>query len=682
MIKWLDKILLDGDVFMLSIPTSTYSTTPWYIHNRETYLTTGNSFYAQSTTGMDIKRYLESGGYIGFDTLSVDSLGRVNETFALYGYVDPPIGETGLNLDWDYPKLCIAYDDEAEEACIYLCNADQPSNNRLIGGTSPTFPADVNRRKTVYQAISTSFVPIPNFKSIAFFRDLHSHRNLSQIKDEKTNHGEIVTGATYADFKIIEVEKQPNSTISKIIGNTPVGGEVTYCFTELTNRGTIKREADTDLGFTRNYLFKYYINGVYQPSLDHTFSAGVAELADNSEWYLSFLVDTELEMARPSIIHAYDDDGIRKYDYNTEVVTLAQMKKWFTWLSSGYGFDLPPDPYYFGDDSDEGGGGGDFNSQSDNIGFADVPTFSAVSSGLVKIFTPSKSQLADLSEFLWSGLFDIDTFKKLFSDPMNCLLNLMVIPYNVPYEQGTPPNLIFGNVDTGIPMFVASSQYLTVDCGTVDINEYYGAYLDYAPYTKVNCYLPYIGIVALNTDDVMGKSLHILYKVDILTGACIATIKAGEEVLYHFSGNCGCTIPLSSNSYSSTIGSIISIATTAISVGATIASEGATAPLIAGGVASTANNVMSSKPQVARSGSLGSFAGFMDIQKPYLIFEIPSQCKAKNQQIYKGYPSHIAYKLADISGYTEIESIHLENMTCTDTELSEIESLLMTGVII
>ena len=38
--------------------------------------------------------------------------------------------------------------------------------------------------------------------------------------------------------------------------------------------------------------------------------------------------------------------------------------------------------------------------------------------------------------------------------------------------------------------------------------------------------------------------------------------------------------------------------------------------------------------------------------------------------------------LSDLTGYTEIYNIHLEDMSCTDNEKTEIERLLKEGVII
>ena len=103
------------------------------------------------------------------------------------------------------------------------------------------------------------------------------------------------------------------------------------------------------------------------------------------------------------------------------------------------------------------------------------------------------------------------------------------------------------------------------------------------------------------------------------------------------------------------------------------------APMAIGQIASTAVNTM--KPSIEKSGSMGGTGGMLGVQKPYLIISRPRQALPSNQNTFSGYPSFITEKLGDLSGYTEIDSIHLENVPATEPELSEIESLLKGGVI-
>ena len=49
---------------------------------------------------------------------------------------------------------------------------------------------------------------------------------------------------------------------------------------------------------------------------------------------------------------------------------------------------------------------------------------------------------------------------------------------------------------------------------------------------------------------------------------------------------------------------------------------------------------------------------------------------------FVGYPSNVTKLVGDLNGYTEIDSIHLENVNATENELNEIERLLKMGVIL
>lgn len=333
------------------------------------------------------------------------------------------------------------------------------------------------------------------------------------------------------------------------------------------------------------------------------------------------------------------------------------------------------DPYSPGGSSDTGGGTGSFDGTGDDIDIPGLPTLSATSTGFITLFNPSITQLNELSTYMWSSGFDLETFKKLFANPMDCILGLSIVPVAVP--NGETSTVSVGNISTGVSMTKAASQYVTVDCGTLNVKEYWGAYLDYDPYTKAEIYLPYIGTHALSVDDIMGKSVHVVYHVDILSGACAAYVKCGGSVLYTFIGQCSSSIPITGNDWTNVINGVLSIAG---AVGSMVATGGASAPMAAGIIASTAVNGL--KPNVEKSGSMSGTGGMLGIQTPYLILTRPRQALPARQNTFTGYPSFITSKLGSLSGYTEIEEIHLENIPGTEQEISEIEDLLKRGVII
>lgn len=345
-------------------------------------------------------------------------------------------------------------------------------------------------------------------------------------------------------------------------------------------------------------------------------------------------------------------------------------------FTNGYVYIPSNDPYKNGDISDTGGGNGDFDNTSDPIDIPQLPAVSAVDTGFMTLFTPSLQNMRNLAAYMWANpLFDVNAYKKILANPMDAILGLSLVPVTIPAN--TAKQVTVGNIPTGISMPVADNQFIEVDCGSINVNEHWGAYLDYSPYTKCELYLPYCGIHPIDTDDIMATTVKVVYHVDILTGACCAYVKCGDSVLYTFTGQLATTIPITGNDWTSMINGIIN-ATTAI--GSMAATGGLTAPMAVSEVASTVINT--AKPTMERSGSLSGTGGMMATQYPYLILTRPRQALPELQNKFSGYPSFISSYLSDLSGYTEVYSVHLEGISATGVELSEIEQILKGGVIL
>lgn len=229
------------------------------------------------------------------------------------------------------------------------------------------------------------------------------------------------------------------------------------------------------------------------------------------------------------------------------------------------------DPNSQGGTSNPGGGQGTFDGSSDVIPLPSLPTISAADSGLLALFRPNLQQLRDLGNYLWTNISDVpDNLKKLFSNPMDYFIAFHIVPCNP--DVGNPRTIKLGLWNTTIFMPPVLSQWYEYNCGTVSLPEYWGSALDYAPNTKVNLFLPFIGAVALNTDEVMGKQINVTYRIDLLSGQCVAIVSTPTRVgqspsaIYQFTGECSVSIPLTgadwSRIYSAAIG-----ATTAMVAG-------------------------------------------------------------------------------------------------------------------
>lgn len=351
------------------------------------------------------------------------------------------------------------------------------------------------------------------------------------------------------------------------------------------------------------------------------------------------------------------------------------------------------DPYSGGDGaggSGTGGGGYDPNGSnnytpdSESNPVPSLPSLSAVDTGLITLFAPSLSQIRALANYLWGVNFDLDQFKKLFADPMGALLGLSIVPVTVSISGSS--SVKFGNIDTGVSMGKASSQYIELDCGTVSLKEYWKGFMDYSPHTRVSIFLPYIGCKELDIDLFQNTNIGVVYHVDILTGGCVAFVTAGGNVIAQFSGECAVNIPITSQNFTQTIMAMGQIV--AGGVGLAL-SGGMSAPIsasmIGNGVtamSNTAGNIVSSKPVIGKSGVIGGSSGLLGSQKPFLIIEKPKQCAPKRQNQYAGYPSYITKTLGSVTGFTQVQEIKLNGISCTETERNELLSILRAGVIV
>lgn len=340
-------------------------------------------------------------------------------------------------------------------------------------------------------------------------------------------------------------------------------------------------------------------------------------------------------------------------------------------------------PYEISPSSVGGGYGSGTIRPSDPIPDPEAPDIDAVTTGLLTIFKPSISQVQALGDYLWSSAFDINTLKKLFSDPMEAIIGLSIIPVNPPGAGSK--NVKIGDVDTGISMPYINRQFVEKDLGSVTIDPYIGSFMDYSPYTKIDIYLPYVGFRSLDPSDVMGTTLSIKYIIDVVTGGCNAVINvSGKGAIYQFNGSCIANVPLSAINYSGAIQNAVSALSSGVMTVAGIASG--QAPIagmgIAGLAANAANTAVNTKEHIQRSGSMGGAAGLCSVQFPYVVIERPRISAPDNYNGFVGNTLNVTMTLADCHGLTLVDQIHLDNVICTEGERDELLRLLKEGVIL
>ena len=336
----------------------------------------------------------------------------------------------------------------------------------------------------------------------------------------------------------------------------------------------------------------------------------------------------------------------------------------------------------------------------DTIGDDDLPTLSVMDTGLVTLYNPTVAELSSLGHFLWSDAFSVDTFKKLFSDPFDTLLGLSILP--VTPTVSCRHDIYFGNIDSGVACNVVANQFLKVDMGSLTLNETYASAFDYAPSTQVDIYLPFIGSHGLNTNDVMGSTIHLIYKFDLLSGGCIAELfinhtsqgNKGKGMKYNknmglaytFTGQCACSIPLTSNNYNGMIHSIIQSVGTVGAIGASVATGNPALGIASVATSAATIGLQASTPTVQRSGTIGSSNAILSCLTPYLSVQRAHVCKPGHFYSKRGIPSQVyVNKISSVGSdnYFQIaDCADLHANGASDTELAEIKSILTSGAVL
>ena len=358
---------------------------------------------------------------------------------------------------------------------------------------------------------------------------------------------------------------------------------------------------------------------------------------------------------------------------------------------------------------------------------SDTPVVSG-QPGFIQIYHPSTSEFISFGRWLWVTYNDA-TIDKIWNNPFDGVIGAHEL-YATPADGGYS-TIRCGFLDSGISTQVVNQRYTQINCGSILIPEYWGNYLDYSPYSQCMIYLPFIGIVDLEVDDIVGAAINVLYHIDSYTGSCIAQITVAKEdysnTLYQFSGNCSVEIPMAgasqaqikaalmtANAYQNAanvsataalvggIGSGLASLTSGVLGG--IASPTATGSVvglgmgIASGIGSAISgaasaesqraygsaqhtaNMLSGKAIVQHSGSFGSSHGAMGIKKPYLIIRRPIQKVVNGYQDEYGFPAHKQVIIGSCKGFLRCREVHVVSSLATDAEKTLIEQLLTSGV--
>lgn len=133
----------------------------------------------------------------------------------------------------------------------------------------------------------------------------------------------------------------------------------------------------------------------------------------------------------------------------------------------------------------------------------------------------------------------------LTNNPIDAIVSLKKYPVRDIPHTGSRHPLKLGKVQiatTGFDMPYSSFMYLFKP---IKVFPRFGnSFLDYAPYTTLELYIPFCGTVQLDPNDVMGHTLDVQLLIDYTTGNCDAFVSVDNLVIKTASGQIAIDIPV------------------------------------------------------------------------------------------------------------------------------------------
>ena len=315
----------------------------------------------------------------------------------------------------------------------------------------------------------------------------------------------------------------------------------------------------------------------------------------------------------------------------------------------------------------------------DNISLPDIPSKNIVGTGLLHAYVLSNEQIAAFSEWLWQD--DIMNYlSNLFkTNPLDSIISTSLMPYTPTTSGASAIKLgsqVCGTVTNALQV---TSQFQKFDFTYSGLSAHmWGNSLDYSQGTTIYLYVPFVGVVPLDTNKAVFTKLTLRYIIDNITGQGVVSLLSEKNnanfdsgrnsiVLDSWSFNCKSTIALTRQDMSSIISSAMSGITS----------------LMSGNVVGVAASVMNARPNSERNGTFNTSSAYMGMRRPYIVYSFSNAVIPSGGYGYIGRPQYSVKKISTCSGFIKCKSPNITfTNTPTETEKTEIYNMLEQGVIV
>lgn len=288
---------------------------------------------------------------------------------------------------------------------------------------------------------------------------------------------------------------------------------------------------------------------------------------------------------------------------------------------------------------------------------------------LTACYELSVERLNNIANKLWSEDF-FSNILLLNNSPIENILSCKLLPLSL---AGTESVVKIGNVDMGINGNKLSKTVYRYNIGTIAIPRINNmGFLNYAPYTTITIFLPFIGFKTLNASDIMGRNISVDYVVDVITGACKAVITVNDYQCYEFDGNCGIDIPLTAGNRSEVEMGYAKAAASAI----TSAEIG-----LVGGVIGAHISGAAQQYHYNTTGTYSPSTGAYEDRTCFIIIDRPQYTEVSKFGHTKGYKCQLTKTIGSLKGFVKTtENVDLSNISAPEYCKKKILDLLSSGI--
>lgn len=270
--------------------------------------------------------------------------------------------------------------------------------------------------------------------------------------------------------------------------------------------------------------------------------------------------------------------------------------------------------------------------------------------------------------------------------------SIVIYPCSLLYEGDAEP-MVVNEVNSMIaahkPKY-SPTYYMITNAFKYSISD--ESYFDIEPFTTYELYIPFVGYVQINANDLINKEFILVYQPNFEDGSAAVILYNMTEGCITYQNTCqlGVSVGLSqSNEREITIARASNTLNLISGFQAAATSKQFSPSSVAGKVMNASVNYALNDAYNFIKGNAfvsSGITGLLSPMKPFI--KITKACRADGTynsyfpELY-GKPLNAVTVLDALSGFTVVDEIHLDNIPgATDTEMKEIERLLKSGIIL